>query len=148
MGVIYHSIHLACFCNLFSSKMKEKLDRIFSKYIRLRDANDYGIVKCYCCGKLLHWKKSQNMHFIPRQHMATRFDEVNCHAGCVKCNYYDNGNIEQYTLHLKKDYGDDIVERLVLKKNQGRKFSKFEYQELIKHYTNEVKKLSYKDIQI
>lgn len=120
---------------------KNTLDRIFSEFIRRRDADKDGYVRCYCCGKILHWKQSQNMHFIPRQHMATRFDEVNCHAGCVKCNYYDNGNIEQYTIHLKRDFGDDIVERLTLKKNIGRKISEFEYKELIKYYKNEIKKL-------
>lgn len=123
---------------------KEKLDRVFSKYIRLRDSDNNGYIRCYCCGKPVYWKKSQNMHFIPRQHMGTRFDEVNCHAGCVKCNYYDNGNIEMYTLHLKKDFGDDIVERLVFKKNRGRKFSQFEYKELIKYYSKEIKKLMQK----
>lgn len=123
------------------SKLKTKLDKVFSEFIRLRDSNKYGYVSCYCCGKILHWKESQNMHFIPRQHMATRFDEVNCHAGCVKCNYYNNGNIEAYTLHLKKDYGDDIVEKLVLKKNIGRKISDFEYEELIKYYKKEVVEL-------
>lgn len=81
------------------------------------------------------------MHFIPRQHMATRFDEVNCHAGCIKCNYYNNGNIEEYTLHLKKDFGDDIVERLTLKKNICRKFSEFEYKTLIEYYKKEIEKL-------
>lgn len=125
---------------------KEKLDRVFSKYIRLRDASTNGYIRCYCCGKAVHWKKAHNMHFIPRQHMGTRFDEINCHAGCIKCNYYDNGNIEMYTINLKKEYGSDIVEKLVLKKNIGRKINQFEYKELIKHYSQEVKRLSYKDI--
>lgn len=121
--------------------LKDKLDRVFSTYIRLRDADTNGMVRCYCCGKLLPWKESQNMHFIPRQHMGTRFDEVNCNAGCVKCNYYNNGNIEAYTLHLKADHGEEIVERLTLKKTIGRKFADFEYKELIKYYKNEIKKL-------
>ena len=124
-----------------NNSLKAKLDGVFSTYIRLRDSDKNEMVKCYCCGKILHWKESQNMHFIPRQHMATRFDEVNCHAGCIKCNYYNNGNIEAYTLHLKKEYGNDIVEKLVLKKNIGRKFSGFEYGELIKYYNNEIAKM-------
>lgn len=121
--------------------LKTKLDNVFSQFTRLRDADKNGYIRCYCCGKTLHWKDSQNMHFIPRQHLATRFDETNCHAGCVKCNYYNNGNIEAYSLHLKKDFGDDIVEKLVLKKNIGRKISDFEYDILIKHYKGEVDKL-------
>jgi len=120
---------------------KQTLDKIFSEYIRLRDADDNGMIMCYCCGKVLHWKQSQNMHFIPRQHMNLRFSETNCHAGCVKCNYYDNGNIEEYTLHLKKDYGDDIVEKLVIAKRISVKHSSAEYDALAKYYKDEIKKL-------
>ena len=120
---------------------KAVLDRIFSEFIRRRDADANGYVRCYCCGKVLHWKDSQNMHFIPRQHMATRFDEINCHAGCIKCNYYNNGNIEEYAIHLKKDFGADIIERLTLKKQIGRKYSEFEYKELTKYYRGEINKI-------
>ena len=120
---------------------KSALDRIFSEFIRQRDADANGYVRCYCCGKILHWKESQNMHFIPRQHMGTRFDEINCHSGCIRCNFYNNGNIEEYAIHLKKDYGDDIIERLTLKKQAGRKFSEFEYKVLAKYYRDRLKEL-------
>jgi hypothetical protein len=123
-----------------SNTLKVKLDAVFSIFIRLRDSKD-GYVKCYCCGKILPWKESQNMHFIPRQHLSLRFSEINCHAGCIKCNYYDNGNIEQYTLHLKKEYGDDIVERLVLIKNKPNKISDFEYRAMISHYNAAIFKM-------
>jgi hypothetical protein len=121
--------------------LKAKLDRVFSEYIRLRDSDENGMIKCYCCGKLLHWKKSQNMHFIPRQHMALRYSETNCHAGCVKCNYYDNGNIEEYAIHLKKDYGNDIVERLTAIKKQSLKISSFQYETMIKVYSEKISEL-------
>lgn len=120
---------------------KEQLDRIFSTYIRMRDADSNGMVQCYCCGKLLPWKQSQNMHYVPRQHMSLRFNEVNCHAGCVKCNYYDNGNIEEYILHLKKDYGNDIAERLAIAKKQAVKYSSAEFKALADYYKSEIKKL-------
>ena len=120
---------------------KSTLDRIFSEYVRRRDADERGYIRCYCCGKILHWKESQNMHFIPRQHMGTRFDEVNCHSGCVKCNFYNNGNIEEYAIHLKKDFGNDIIERLTIKKQAGRKFSEFEYKILAKHYREKINNL-------
>lgn len=124
---------------------KSVLDRVFSEYIRLRDSDANGYIRCYCCGKLLFWKDSQNMHFIPRQHLGTRFNEINCHAGCIKCNYYNNGNIEEYAIHLKKEYGNDIIEVLTLKKRIGRKYSEFEYKELAKHYRKEVNKLKQKN---
>ena len=125
------------------SSLKSKLDRVFSEFIRLRDADENGLCRCYCCGKLLHWKQSQNMHFIPRQHMALRYSETNCHSGCIKCNYYNNGNIEAYTVHLKKDYGNDIVEKLLVAKSQVVKFSVTEYEVMIKKYMQLVKELKH-----
>lgn len=126
------------------SSLKKKLDRVFSEYIRLRDSDKNGYVRCYCCGKVLHWKEAQNMHFIPRQHMALRFSEVNCHVGCIKCNFYNNGNIEAYAVHLKKDYGNDIIERLLIYKSRLTKFSAIEYEVMIKEYQQKVKELKNK----
>ena len=121
--------------------LKTKLDRIFSEYTRLRDADENGIVKCYCCGKLLHWRKSQNMHYIPRQHMALRFSEMNCHAGCVRCNYYNNGNIDAYRRHLVEQYGEDEVRKLEAAKNNETKYSASDYLLLINFYKAEVQAL-------
>ena len=126
------------------SSLKSKLDRVFSEFIRLRDADDNGYIRCYCCGKVLHWKEAQNMHFIPRQHMNLRYSEANCHAGCVKCNYYNNGNIEAYTVRLKKDYGEDIVEKLLVSKMQSRKISALEYDVMIDYYQQRVNELKKK----
>lgn len=122
-------------------KLKSKLDRIFSQYIRLRDADNNGNIQCYCCGKILPWKESENMHFIPRQHMSLRFSEINCHAGCTRCNHFLNGNIEMYTIHMKKDYGEDIVERLTVARNRVNKINVAEYEIMIDYYKKEVERL-------
>lgn len=121
--------------------LKAALDKVFSQFIRLRDSDDNGYITCYCCSKKVFWKEAHNMHYIPRQHLSLRFSEVNCHAGCVRCNYFNNGNIEQYIIHLKKDFGEDINERLVLAKNQKIKISEAEYKVMITHYKSEVRKL-------
>ena len=36
--------------------LKGKLDRLFSEYIRRRDA-DAGYCRCVTCGKLQHWRE-------------------------------------------------------------------------------------------
>jgi transposase len=56
---------------------KAKLDKIFSEYIRLRDAtlgDGYGT--CISCGKIIYWKDNHCGHFINRKHMALRFNEI------------------------------------------------------------------------
>lgn len=41
---------------------KDKLDRIFSEYIRLRDADNNGYIRCISCGKIVFWKDT-DMYF-------------------------------------------------------------------------------------
>lgn len=89
------------------SKRKKELDSIFSKYIRARDNHT-----CYTCKIVLDPKKSQNGHFVPRQYLATRYDEVNCHCQCYACNILYNGQPSAYAARLERDYGKGTVEML------------------------------------
>ena len=74
---------------LTRSKLVKKLDAVFSQYIRLKDADEFGNATCFTCGKVDHWKKLQNGHFQSRKHYATRWDEMNCQVQCVSgCNMY------------------------------------------------------------
>ena len=70
------------------SKLKKKLDVLFSQYIRRRNADHLGRVKCFTCGVEKHWKEQQAGHFQSRSHHSTRWDEVNVQVQCVKCNMY------------------------------------------------------------
>ena len=121
--------------------LKNKLDRVFSEFIRLRDAASNGFVRCFCCGKMLPWRDSENMHFIPRQHMSLRYNEINCNAGCTHCNHFMNGNIEAYMMNLKKVHGEDILERLMIIKNTPSKMGDFEANVLIAHYKAEIRRI-------
>jgi uncharacterized radical SAM superfamily protein len=73
--------------------------------------------------------------------MATRFDERNCNAQCRKCNRFDEGNNIGYTKGLIAKYGDKVIDELYIKKYIISKMSKAEFEILIDHYKNEVKKL-------
>jgi hypothetical protein len=71
-------------------------------------------------------------HFIPRQYLATRYDEVNCHAQCYACNMLYNGQPSAYALRLEKEYGPGTVERL---EGLRQKISHgFDYQAVIDKY--------------
>ena len=41
------------------SKLKKELDTIFSVFIRLRSANEYGMCQCFTCGKVIGDKWEQ-----------------------------------------------------------------------------------------
>lgn len=120
---------------------KDKLDRIFSQYIRLRDADMHGYIRCISCGKIVLWKEADNGHFINRKHMSLRFSETNCNAQCRSCNRFDEGNMIGYNLGMIKKYGQQTVDLLIVNKNKVNKISDTEYKILIKHYQQEVKRL-------
>lgn len=58
----------------------------------------------------------QNGHFVPRQYLAVRYDEVNCHCQCYACNMLYNGQPSAYAARLERDYGKGTVEMLESKR--------------------------------
>ena len=120
---------------------KVKLDKIFSMYIRLRDCMPNGYFRCISCGQIKPFEQADCGHYLNRQHMATRFSEINCNSQCRKCNRFDEGNIQGYRNGLIAKYGEQKVLLLESSKYTTKQFSDFEYKELIKYYTVLVKKL-------
>lgn len=121
--------------------LKLKLDTVFSRYIRLRDARKDGTFRCISCGRVLPFDQSDCGHYINRQHMATRYSEKNCNAQCRSCNRFDEGNIQGYRRGLIAKYGETIVLLLESLKKEINKISDFEYQTMIDFYRKEVKRL-------
>jgi len=114
-------------------KLIEKLDREFSLFIRHRDSKNGSFI-CISCNTPKPYIQADCGHFINRQHLSTRFDEINCNAQCRKCNRFEEGNAQGYRLGLIAKYGNRAVNLLDVKKSQTRKFSSFELEVLIKYY--------------
>jgi hypothetical protein len=115
----------------------KRLDNIFSKYIRLRDANRNGMGRCVSCGNLIHWKfDAQAGHFIPRGKKAVKFDERNVSAQCVACNNYKYGRTVQYaySIELDKRFGKGTAEQLYLLSKKTCKLTRDWYEFMIKEY--------------
>jgi len=130
-------------------KLKEKLDRVFSQYIRLRDMIPGNVFQCISCGRIKPINQADCGHYINRQHMATRFSEVNCNAQCRSCNRFDEGNMSGYRAGLVRKYGETKVVMIESMKNDVRKYTDFEYEALIRHYQKEIKKLlAQKNVEI
>ena len=119
------------------SKLKKELDKWFSLYIRLRDANEYGYTQCFTCGKVGHYKTGgmQNGHFQSRKHLATRFSEDgNCEVQCVGCNIFRSGEQYLFSLRLNEKYGEGRAEELEQLARTTLKISRVEYEEQITYY--------------
>lgn len=124
------------------SKLKKELDKWFSLYIRLREANDTGLVQCFTCGNVNSYKVGmQNGHFMSRQFMATRYNEQNCQVQCVGCNMFKFGEQFKFSLALDSKYGKGTAEDLLHKSRQINKMSSKDFEEKISYYKLIVEKL-------
>ena len=111
------------------SKLKKELDAVFSKWIRQRDEG-----QCYTCPKKDDPKYMQCGHFVPRQYLSVRYDEVNCHCQCYACNMLYNGQPSAYAQRLEKEYGSGTVEMLERKRNKITKLEPSWYMEMLEEY--------------
>lgn len=122
------------------SQLTKELDRVFSIFIRQRDSDSQGYITCVSCKKKVRWEESNNCHFADRQHKSTRWDEINCNAGCVKCNAFDKGfHIHEYGKFLDKKYGKGTADDLIFKSRLVAKFTKSDLIELINKYKKLIK---------
>jgi len=124
------------------SKLKKELDKWFSLFIRLRDATDEGLVQCFTCGKVDHYKRLQNGHFQSRRFMATRFSEDgNCEVQCQKCNIWEQGMQYRFAMNLDAKYGEGTAQELEFLARTIVKFTRVDYEEKIVYYKDLVEKL-------
>jgi hypothetical protein len=124
------------------SKLKKELDKWFSLFIRLREATDEGMVQCFTCGKVSHYKSGmQNGHFQSRKHLTTRWDEENCQVQCVGCNMFKAGEQWKFGMGLNAKYGIGTSNKLEFVARQIEKVSRADYEEKIGYYKSLVEKL-------
>ncbi len=87
------------------------LDRVVSRYVRIRDMEKDGKITCYTCDKRVSYLKAHCSHFINRSNMGTRFLLDNLRSCCYECNVEKRGNIKVFAERLTKE-NPTIVEWL------------------------------------
>ena len=122
------------------SKLKKELDKWFSLYIRLRTSHN-GIVQCFTCSTIGHYKKMQCGHFQSRRHHSTRWNEQNCEVQCVKCNMFKQGEQWKFGIRLDAKYGLGTSQELEYLAKQTVKRTRIDYEEDIRYYKAIVKNL-------
>jgi len=123
------------------SKLKKELDKWFSLYIRLRDANEYGMVQCFTSGRVYHYKKIHAEHFMSRRHLSTRWCETNVQPQSAADNLFGQGEQFKFGLNLDSKFGEGTAEELQYKSRTTLKISRVEYEEKISYYKSLVDKL-------
>jgi len=119
------------------STLKNKLDKIFSEYIRRRDVDDHtGFGKCIDCGRETPFAEGDAGHFVGRRHLSTRWDEDNVHFQHRYCNRFLNGRQYEYGQAL-----GDRADELIQKSHQVAKFDATHLQYLIDIYKDKLTEL-------
>lgn len=103
--------------------LKKKVQRVFNKYIRMRDSYN-GFFNCIACGKTKPVSQMHAGHYFPAgQYQSLRFNEHNVNGECVACNYFSGDHLIGYQKNLIAKIGEDAfrhIERTALwEKNRG-----------------------------
>jgi hypothetical protein len=70
------------------------------------------MVTCPCCWVKIHWTIAHAMHYRSRDCLKYRFDDMNVHAGCMRCNVILSGNYREYHIFMVKMYWEFEENRL------------------------------------
>lgn len=123
------------------SQLKDDLDKWFSLFIRLRNADSDGMVKCFTSDKIIHYKQAHAGHFISRRHMSTRWNEKNVQIQSKADNLYNQGNAPVFGKRLNERYGEGTTDLLIMQSSNTWKAGRFELAILINEYKAKVEKL-------
>lgn len=113
------------------SKLKRDADKVFSKYIRLRDG---GV--CITCPDGIG---NQAGHFQSRRFNSTRYDQENVNGQCSVCNVFRHGEQYKYALAVELKFGEGTAEKLSKKALEYHKFTIGELESIIQEAADDIK---------
>ena len=123
-------------------KLKKKLDRLFSLYIRHRDSFDGENLECITCGKVVPIKEAHCGHHISRAVSPTRYSETNCAGQCAYDNVFREGAQWLFGPALRLKHGDYAYEQMLEESRQPWKWERQWLEERIAHYQAELRSMN------
>ena len=115
---------------------------LMQKLVKIKAADENGYASCVTCGKTAPWQELQGGHFISRVKTIHKLLEENIHPQCAQCNGPLRGNYIPYTLYMEDMYGREFVEELHRTKNEGRKYSRPEIEEIIEELGQQLSEIT------
>lgn len=110
-------------------KLVHACDTVFSLYIRfVRDKDK----PCITCGRT--YDEYDNGHFQVRQHMNTRFSEMNCSVQCRACNNWHWWEQVIFWRRIDEKYGAWTAEALEIFARQPSRIKQAELLEIYQKY--------------
>lgn len=115
-------------------KWKKKAWQAFSAYIRQRDADENGIVKCCTCGQERRWQEVDAGHFVAGRNNSVLYDERIVWAQCKSCNR-NQGEQYKYALFLKgKGFSESELEEFLNLKHKIKPMTAMEHFAVFQKY--------------
>ena len=132
------------------SEWLEDAQRWFNKFVRLRDAED-PCISCKRTDDRVEWVvggKWDCGHFLSRgSHPELRFEELNAHKQCKKCNG-GAGKFARKNRTVSQEYRANLINKIGLEKvewlegpHEARHYTIDELKQLIAHYKMKCKEL-------
>ena len=128
--------------------LDDKLWKIFSLYIRTRDAlattGNTEFCRCVTCWQVKPFSEMDCGHCFGRDKDGTKYEEHNNHAQCRPCNGHrcNHGEIYAHKMYIRMTYGQDELDRLeYLSKKVVIQRRDDWYKEKIEYYTQKLAEL-------
>lgn len=87
------------------SDLVKECDEIISLYVRLKYADENGLVQCYTCPVILPYQQMQAGHYVGRANLHLRWDtNRNIRVQCHTCNCNKHGNLGVFAQNLEKEH--------------------------------------------
>jgi hypothetical protein len=124
------------------AKLKEKVWKVFSIYVRSKGKDFQDNISCFTCDRRDHWRSYDAGHYIPKSTggAGLYFNERNVHPQCTGCNRFRHGNLDIYAIRLRQKYGEGVLEELHALR--GQPWDKRELERLLAYYTEKIKHLT------
>jgi len=115
----------------YRQELHDKAWKLMSLYIRLKWADENGMVKCYSCDEVHHYK--DQLHAGHLWHSRIDFCEDNLRPQCSGCNtYHSDTSMPEYAARRLNDLGEAKFKELRLYANQkGNDYSVVELRDII-----------------
>jgi hypothetical protein len=119
-------------------KLVQELDAVFSIFIRTRDIDERGFVKCCTCPAVLHWKDMHCGHLYSRGSFFIRWNVLNAHAQCSKCNLDSatEGRFKYHLVYAATRHGPKALVKLYNEKNTVIKLDRLKLAREIEDFKN------------
>jgi len=109
--------------------LKKKCWKLMSLWVRLKNADKNGYVRCITCDKIKHFRQMDCGHL---RHGVLDYYEKNLAPQCDFCNRFNSGQRDLFYRWAIKTYGQKEVDKLYQKANEAKKGELYTIEELQK----------------